>query len=63
MDGANENASRLCMDACVRFGKKHRGRYECVLSDAEKTAEDTDTISYEVLCKATARASFEFLYE
>lgn len=63
MDGVNENASQLCMDACVRFGKKLRGRYACVLSDADKTAAETGTIAYEVLCKATMRASFDFLYE
>ncbi len=61
--GAKENTSPLCMDACLRFGRKQRGRYVCILSDAEKTAKETGTIAYEVLCKATARANFEFLYE
>ena len=60
---AKENTSPLCMDACLRFGRKQRGRYVCILADAEKTAKETGTIVYEVLCKATARANFEFLYE
>ncbi len=59
--GAEKNAAPLCMDACIRFERKGRGKYVCVLSDAEKTAAETGTIAYEVLCAATKRA--EFIYE
>ena len=61
--GSDRNTSCLCMDACLRYGGKQRGRYECILSNADETAKATGTISYEVLCKATIRASFEYLYE
>ena len=60
---ANKNVSSLCMDACLRFGQKQRGRYACIMFDAEQTAKQTGTIAYEVLCKASMRASFEFIYE
>ena len=61
--GFERNANSLCMDACIRFGRKDRGRYELILSDALQTAEQTDTIPYEVLCSATRRAEFEYVWE
>lgn len=61
--GEKENTSCLCMDACLRYGKKRRGGYELIFFDADETAKATGTLSYEVLCKATSRAQFEYLYE
>ena len=61
MDGWEENANALCMDACIRENGKRRGQWTCVLSDAEQTAKQTETIAYEVLCAATRRA--ELIYE
>lgn len=63
VEGEKKNANALCMDACVRFGRKARGRYELILSDADETAKKTGTISYEVLCAATRRAQFVYEYE
>ena len=60
VDGWQDNANNLCMDACVRFGKQERGAWLPVLTDAEEIARQTDTIAYEVLCAATRRA--EFIY-
>lgn len=60
-DGKNANV--LCMDVCIRFGRKDRGRYELILSDADETARKTGTIAYEVLCSATRRAEFFYEYE
>ncbi len=62
-NGERENANALCMDACLRFGKKQRGRYELIMENADETAKRTGTISYEVLCAATRRAQFVYLYE
>lgn len=59
--GGGVNANNLCMDACLRVGRKRRGQQATVLSDAEEIARATDTISYEVLCAATRRA--EFVYD
>lgn len=59
--GVEHNANNLCMDACLRFGKYQRGRLVPVMTDAAKTARQTGTISYEVLCAATRRA--ERVYE
>lgn len=61
LDGFEKNVNECCMDACLRKGAKGRGRYEIILSDAEKTARETGTVSYEVLCAITRRA--EFIYE
>lgn len=55
-----KNANNLCMDVCIRKGGVKR-RYLPVLTDADETAEQTGTISYEVLCAATRRA--EFVYD
>ena len=60
-DGAEYNAQTLCMDVCVRKQTYKRGEEIPVLTDAEKTARETGTIAYEVLCAATRRA--EFIYE
>lgn len=58
---ANAHLNNLCMDACVCRGEAKREKYLPVMLDAEKTAEKTGTIAYEVLCAATRRA--EFVYE
>ena len=58
---AGEHLNNLCMDACVCKGESKRGEYLPIMLDAEKTARETGTISYEVLCAATRRA--EFVYE
>ena len=60
-DGALLGANNLCMDAAVRISGKRRGARVEILTDAEKTAGEADTISYEVLCAATRRA--ERIYE
>ncbi len=59
--GFERNANNLCMDGCIRLGKGKRGTWAPILLDADKTARETGTISYEVLCAATRRA--EFIYE
>ncbi len=61
VDGWQENANNLCMDACIRFGKLEKGAWLPVLTDADEIARQTGTIAYEVLCAATRRA--EFIYE
>ena len=61
--GAEKNANHLCMDVCIRRERVSRGRYIPVLTDAEETAKQTDTISYEVLCAATRRAEFIYDYD
>lgn len=61
MQGQEENANALCMDVCLKANKKRRGQMVTLLTDAEKIALATQTISYEVLCAATRRA--EFIYE
>ena len=53
----------LCMDACVVSGKKKVGDKVPVLTDAEKLAEKTGTIAYEVLCSVRKRAETEYEYE
>ena len=60
-DGAEFNAQNLCMDVCVRKQAYRRGEEIPVLTDADKTARETGTLAYEVLCAATRRA--EFVYE
>lgn len=60
-DTAPLHANTLCMDACLLFGDTSLGGYQAVLTDAERTAREAGTISYEVLCAATRRA--EFVYE
>ncbi len=61
MENALQNINNLCMDVCLRRGKKARGQLVPLLVNAEKIAEQTGTISYEVLCAATRRA--QFIYE
>ena len=56
MDGWQNNANNLCMDACIRFGKYKQGEWLPIMTDADKTAKDVGTISYEVLCAVTRRA-------
>lgn len=58
-----ENVNALCMDACLQKGAKKRGEWICVLSDADEVAKKTGTIPYEVLCAATRRAEFVYVYE
>lgn len=57
----HKNANNLCMDACIQIDKKKKGEWVPVLVDAKQTAEETGTISYEVLCAATRRA--EMVYD
>ncbi|MBR2330058.1 MAG: alanine racemase [Clostridia bacterium] len=54
-------ANNACMDASVLIGAKGRGKEICIMDDAAKTARQTGTISYEVLCAATRRA--ECIYD
>ena len=61
VDGAEFNAQTLCMDVCVRKQAYNYGEEIPILTDAERTAQETGTIAYEVLCAATRRA--EFIYE
>lgn len=61
VDGEEEHANHLCMDACVRLDGKARGQKITLLSDADKTAKRAGTISYETLCAVTRRA--EIIYE
>ena len=61
VDGFENNANNLCMDVCLRTGRAARGKEIPVMLDAEKTANATGTIPYEVLCAATRRA--EFVYD
>ncbi len=60
-EGCIRNLNNLCMDGCIRQGKGKRGEWSSLLLDADRTAKETGTISYEVLCAATRRA--EFIYE
>lgn len=62
-DGAEKNVNALCMDACIRCGRGEIGRWTAVMSDADKTAKATGTISYEVLCAATRRAECIYVYD
>jgi alanine racemase len=61
IEGWQDNANNLCMDACIRFGDIRRGAWVPILTDAEKTAKELGTIPYEVLCAATRRA--ELIYD
>ena len=54
-------ANAACMDASILIGERLRGEELCILQDAAKTAKQTGTISYEVLCAATRRA--ELIYD
>ncbi len=60
-NGWQNNASTLCMDACIRQGNVNPGRYVPIMLDADEVAALTGTIAYEVLCAATRRA--EFVYD
>ena len=59
-DGYLRNANALCMDACIREEKGKVGAWTPVMTDAERTAFLTGTISYEVLCACTRRAEFVY---
>ncbi|MBQ9714020.1 MAG: alanine racemase [Clostridia bacterium] len=61
LNGAESQMNALCMDGCVRGGRLPRGEWIPVMTDADKTAKETGTIPYEVLCAATRRA--EYVYE
>jgi len=54
-----------CMDACVCAGDKRRlyGRWTPVVTDAREIAKREGTISYEVLCRASARAERIYGYD
>ena len=56
-------ANDLCMDACPVVGRREKGEYFAVVTDAEQTAKRTGTTAYEVLCACTKRAEFEYEYE
>jgi alanine racemase len=58
-----ENVNNLCMDAGLKKGNQKRGKWLCVMSDADEVARQTGTISYEVLCAATRRAEFVYEYK
>lgn len=58
-----ENVNRLCMDVCMQKGAKKCGEWVCVMENADETAKKTGTIAYEVLCAATRRAEFVYVYE
>ncbi|MBE7086238.1 MAG: alanine racemase [Clostridiales bacterium] len=57
----DEILNNLCMDVCMRKSTARRGEKVLILTDADKIAKATGTISYEVLCAATRRA--EFIYD
>ncbi|MBR2341511.1 MAG: alanine racemase [Clostridia bacterium] len=59
--GWRKNANDCCMDVCIRKGGKRRGRYEPIMLNAQETAREIGTISYDVLCSISRRA--EFVYE
>jgi alanine racemase len=61
LDGAQDNVNDCCMDVCLRKGRKGKGSYQCILSNAEQAAVQTGTIAYEILCAITKRA--EIVYE
>ena len=61
--GSERNANNLCMDVCLRESKQKRGAWTYLLTDAEETALQTNTISYEVLCALTRRAESVYDYE
>ena len=61
MDGWQDNAANLCMDACIRFGAGKIGEWLPIMTDAEETAKRVGTIPYEVLCAITRRA--ELIYD
>ena len=61
IEGWQDNANNLCMDACIRFGDLKYGAWLPVLTDAAKMAKAVGTITYEVLCAATRRA--ELIYD
>ena len=58
-----ENINRLCMDVCMQKKAKKRGEWVCVMENADETAAKTGTIAYEVLCAATRRAEFVYVYD
>ncbi len=62
-NGAEKNANNLCMDICLRKGRAKKGEWIAVMTDADAIASQTGTISYEVLCAATRRAEFRYVYE
>lgn len=62
LNGNEKQINRLCMDACLRIGRKRKGTSVCIMSDAAKTAKACKTISYEVLCAATKRAERVYTY-
>ena len=61
--GYENNLNNLCMDVCLRKGRKRRGMWIPLLVDAEVTAQATGTIPYEVLCAATRRAEIVYDYD
>ncbi|MBE7077294.1 MAG: hypothetical protein E7377_01165 [Clostridiales bacterium] len=62
-DGNERFVNELCMDAAMKRGCGRRGVWIPIMTDAEKTARGTGTISYEVLCAATRRAECIYDYD
>ncbi len=62
LNGEEKHINRLCMDACLRLGRRKKGTSVCILSDAAQTAKACKTIAYEVLCAATKRAERVYTY-
>ncbi len=60
VDGWQEHANCLCMDACIRKNDAEIGAWTPILTDADKIAKETGTIAYEVLCASTRRAEFRY---
>ncbi len=60
----NKNGlNNLCMDACVCAGRARVGRYTCIMENAEVTARNYGTISYEVLCAVNRRTERIYTYD
>ncbi len=62
-DGLKSRLATPCMDACVCAGRREKGAWVPVLTDARKTAREQKTICYEILCRATARAERVYVYD
>ncbi len=60
-DGWSQGINALCMDVCARKSNARRGAIIPLVTDAEGTAREAETIPYEVLCAATRRAARIYL--
>lgn len=50
----------LCMDAMPVYGRKRKGKYSLLFSNADRLAKKQKTISYEILSKAPLRAEYRY---